>query len=1011
MLVVLRRTPPGPTRGPSSVAPPDIFSQGAGNSRDQFAGQGSGENVRIELADRQDSSRVAMVILAKRIDPLEGRRYAVVEPIAYRFFSDGRVMHVRANTGKFTWPSRDQPPEQGTFEGDVKATLYEAGFALGNDPAKAVVIGHAEFDQKLDFDTTFGEAITPGRVNGSYGDIVFSGESVRVLFDEAREGAQLVLVERKPNFSKLAALIAKTAPALEPAKVGAGASPKGEVIAAAPEKATSEKATPPTGAIAAKPGAAKPKAPIETLYRAVYSSPLTFTSGAMRVDAAKGEGFVRLINNALPPKALAEIAVKGAQDKTKDPVPAPGEPSAAKGNEADSAGPAAPANPTNPANPATPAVTPAAAPDATVGGRRAVEWTLASEGSLEIRPLSAPGAELISNDVTIKLRGGEKPVEFTNAATHQSGHAPEVDYSATRGDLLMRSNASGGVAFFGASGEVVNCTDLGINLPTRVGQTRGLGDMLAGSRTNPRGASWSEQADFEFFPGTADWKIRNVMLAGNTKAWDGNSAVGGDVLRAEFDMGGQFKNAHVAGNGLAQDGRGGEVRGDTLDVAFKPAQDGKSEPSVVTATGHALASRGTDVLSAGLIEATMGKGKDAKHTATSVLARDSVTFTGKDSLSAGADELRADVLSERVVLLGKSAFAAKGPTRVDGEVIKLSRASERIDVEGPGRFAHSGQTAGADAGGVVAATSQWAQSMSFDNVSGILEARGSTHSEIMPDTMTIDKIDADFIRVEIEPLAVKDPQSSLPGPAQDQRKVIKAVARAAPDRPEIATVESRKYDTVVELGKTGKAGVEQLVYLEGREILADLALGTLDVPGKGRSVVLDRRVTQGATPQPGPAGPLGGSSRGTALFDWAGSMHYTRRTGDLTFLGGAQLTHAREADGSTVYLEAQRVDAVVLGTDKPGSSGGVQRGRLTKATGTGAVFGKLKSATGERQLTSDRFLYDADLGTVRAWADESAEIIVYDSTTASPVRAAEILWDLARDRVEVVKPSTIVAPR
>lgn len=1010
MLVVLRRTPPGPTRGPSSVAPPDIFSQGAGNSRDQFAGQGSGENVRIELADRRDSSRVAMIILAKKIDPLEGRRYAVVEPSAYRFLEDGRVMHVRANSGKFTWPSRDQPPEQGTFQGDVRVTLYAPGFRPGDDSTKAVVIGAAILDKQLDFDTTFGEASTPGMVHATLGSIGFVGEGVRILFDEVRNGVQLVRVERTWQMMGYPA-IEPGGPATIVAQAPTGTKATPGVPAPAGEADTSPKLAvvspnSPNSTKSSVSPQVKATETIETLYRAVCPSPLTLTAGTKRVDASTGEGFVRLVNNALRPGAIADFSLKG-------------EPKAA---------PVAPANPPAESKGA-PTVPPAepqgvlAAPKApTVPAKETTkpepDWILESDGSLEIRPLAAPGAELVRNDVFVKLRGDATPVVASDSAARATVRAPGVNYAATRGDLLLNPDAVGLAELRTASGGMAHFTQLGVNLPTRVGQTRGPGEFLTGEGEAIKGASWSEQADFEFFPKTPDWKLKYVNLAGTAKAWDGSASVVGDVLRAELDLAGQFTKAHVTGAdgaALAIDGKGGKVGGDDIDVAFKPGEGGKSEPSVVTATGHALASRGSDVLNAGLIEATMGKGKDGKNSATNVLARDGVTFVGKDAVSAAADELRADVLSERVTLVGKGAFAAKGQTRVDGEVIKLSRATERIDVDGPGRFTHSGQTTEGGSG-VVAAKSQWAQSMSFDNATGILEARGSTHSEIMPDKMTIDKIDGDFIRVELEPLAIKDPQSAVEGPAQSDRKVVKAVVKAAPERPELATVESRKYDANVELGKPGKASVEQLVFLEGREILADLSLGTLDVPGKGRSVVLDRRASQvsAASPTPpAPGSPLGGSSRGTALFEWNGSMHYVRPTGDLTFLDGAKLTHAREADGTTMYLEAKRVDAVVQGTDKSGATGEgtVQRGRLVKATATGAVFSKLKSANGERQLTSDRFLYDADLGSVRAWADESSDVIVYDSTTASPVRAAEILWDLAKDRVDVVKPSTIVAPR
>jgi hypothetical protein len=209
----------------------------------------------------------------------------------------------------------------------------------------------------------------------------------------------------------------------------------------------------------------------------------------------------------------------------------------------------------------------------------------------------------------------------------------------------------------------------------------------------------------------------------------------------------------------------------------------------------------------------------------------------------------------------------------------------------------------------------------------------------------------------------------------------------------------------------------QLYFLEGTEASVDQTKGTLEVPGKGRFLTFDRRAgAESVPPGAGGVGVLSGSSRGSSLFDWNGSMSLTRASGALAMLGGVAMTHQRLADGLVLHVEGERLDAVLRGLDAVPTTGGAESaggagGELVSAEVAGAVFASTKLASGERQITADRLVFDSASDRLRVLANAGNDVSIFDVASGTPVRAAELLWDLGKDRIEVVRPSTLVTPR
>jgi hypothetical protein len=956
--LVLSRSRPAETNQSKGVdIPQDIMEMPSANAAQGFTGAGTGKGVRVELADRKDPTRTSAMIECATLTPLEAKRYAMERPVARFFLRDGRVAIVSADRGVVTWPSRDQAPERGTFEGSVRVEIAPTGQPEPGTPQPDEVV--FQFEDRLDFDSSLGEMSTPGMIRASVGPWKISGADWRVLLDEPRSGVQLALVKRDVVIESTGS---DTPAKHSPKESGAGQSP-------APDKDA-----------------------IETIYRTVFPSSVSLSLGGRKVDAPRAEVFVRLVGNALRDGAIATF---------DEPT---GDPPEAKNGEA----------------------APTSKPE------RAMR--LSSPDGFEIRPMETAPDLLAADDVVVKLgtREAASPVAFADPGSRANGVATEASYAATRGMLTLTSDRVGGVRLESERDGVLEASALTANLRARVVGVVGAGVLTSAAKgdEDPRLLSWREQADFVFYPGR-QWEIASADLSGLVVARDRGASAEAATVRAKFDRGSLVSRVDLVGGAVLRDGKAGLLSAETMQIAFA-TESGRSVPSLLTASGLVEARRSPELLSAGFLEATLGEDDKGRTSVVKVFARETVNFAGKNNVTAFASELRADVPSETATLIGANSTIGQDSSSVVGPLIRVAGKERSISVEGPGRFETTD-----DQG--LHARATWTESMSYTDTTGILTARGSAQVRALRSDTTIDTVNAAEVRVELEPKpaendappgegsaeapakAAEDP-AGPPGAAVAElngdsilapgdRRLLRA--KAAGSDQARATVESRRYDAPVSLDGTEGAKAVQVLYLEGTQIEADNVAGTLIVPTPGRALSMDRRATQDAAASPG-SDLFSGGARGTALFEWAGSMRYERSSGSLTMLGGSKATHQRPAEGMTLYLESQSLSALI-------EQGENVEGRLVSAEATGSVFASSKPApvTGpgvsaggsERQLSADRLMYDALLGTMRVFAAPGAEVTVFDAANATPVRAAEILWDLGKDRVEVVRPSPIVTPR
>lgn len=993
---------PKPEDAPRLKPPPVPTETLTGTPGDR---QGTAEGVRIELADKKDPSRVASVLLAKSVKPQKGRMVDVEQPGALIFLQDGRTLRIKARAGSFSSFSTEQAPERGTFAGDVRLLIYpptadSASKAKNWDTEKPLV--DASLGDTFEFDMTFGKAVVPGRFSISSDEFSIQGTQAEIVLDEAAGGLRMLRIAKDARIERLAKAAEKPA---------AGTKPP----------------TPPTS-----PATGEKKPEIEALYRVAMDSPVEVVAGPKgeqrTINASNAEGFMRLVDNRLRKTAIAKFPTAAA---AKDGAKQDGQAAAASEASAD---------------------------ETAVGADEA--FVLTTTGALEIRIAETAPPELAKNDLFVRLRGADKPVRFTDTPSKASGVSPAIEYAATRGEVTLIGDKPSSIELTSENEGTFKAQRFTLFIPTKLGQSIGPGGLAEIARPaqigeperRARAIEWSDQADFEFAFATPRqgkarsnaWEIRTAQLSGNVIGADGVSGLNADFLKGEFGPGSQLTHAVLSG-GKAHEGATGALTAETIDLKLRTLANGKTEPQFLTAIGSVEARDKDQLLTGGLIEATLGRVKanqitdellhakigrsnrdevpqpvveteadrddPGKLKMTNLIARENVTFQGEDSVVGSTNELVADLIRGRATMIGRDSAINRDASSVQGDLIRLYSSTKTIKIDGPGSF----ETAGDGTSGPLGARVVWTGSMRYSDRIGVLDTLGGVNAVSLTDATTIDRVTADRVQAQVEHRIIPgEPAVDAQSLPTRDRRVTEVVSMTALNVPGSgsppAHVESKTYDGPVSLASTADRRMVQTRSLDGDTIIARPKDGTLDVPGAGRILMFDRRDQSADSPEPGDQSnalaSAANSFRGAALFEWRDKMAFSRTSGIIDLFGGAKITHDRPADHSLIYVESDRVTAKMSGLDAPKPS----KIELIEADATGNVFARFKTAKSERELNAFRAIYRREKGTLNLLAGEGGEVSLFDKATATPVKAAELVWDLNQDRVEIVKPSPITAP-
>lgn len=808
----------------------------------------TGRGLRVEMADRSDASRRAMLIRSKTIEPLRGADYAVGEPSAWLYFRDGRSVYIRANEGHFTLPRQDQAPERGAFKGDVRVRLFSAEQGAPENPEGVAPSASFTLDQ-LDFDLTLGEAWTDAAFAGTLDATEFAGVGFRVVLDEPRQRIQKLTIARdlKVLVRESKGTVAGTSGAAGDAKSGSG-----------------------IGAPA-----------VETLYRLEGAGPVQLAGSGRFLDADRIEVFARLVDNKLRAGAIGELDLGGEPKR----VATSEEPAGNTG-----AAPRAPSDKTV---------------LLTVTAKGPVVLAPVS-GAPELKSddvyvrVHGTDRTLVFEDAASKAKATGAVMEYgatrRSVTVAGSASAPAVVSQAERGSLSgvrVSAELPAGVAQVRGAGELRDAAGR-----RSVAWTEQADFVFATER-----GVMTDRVKEVLITGNVVAKDRETGLsAGVVRAMFADDAAGRP----------QFSRVTAEDRVRVSDGKKSGAQADKLSATFKPgdAKGGTSQLASVTLAGNARASQDKTVLNASLIEADLGKGAKGETIATRVGASGNVKYDNGQGVLAQTERMTADPVARTVLLNGAGSSVAREQTKVTGTIIRLADAPGRMAVEGPGEFSHTGVAGKSGTKQVQSVSASWKSGMTYDDATGVLQCNGDVAAEMHPDADTTDRLAAGDLQLNLTPgSGVETPAGGKSAERSLVRALAHGVpGKDGTVRP--VAIESRRYEpgSTGPNRKLVQLFYLEGPTVEADNAAGTLRVPTagrlLELDRRDRAPVANLAAES-------PLAKAASDSRGKALFSWTGSMDFQRSSGLLSMNDGVNLTHERP-DGLLTVMDCAKLEATVL---------------------------------------------------------------------------------------------------
>lgn len=947
--------------------PPDVREITGGGVR----GLGGAGKMYLQAVDPADPTRVQAEIIADGSDPLGNRRVRMKSPSAWVYFANGRTLLVEATSGEATVPPEGSGgrPDDATLTGDVRVRLYEAGGAGSRpDPASAPAIMTLETD-RLTLDAQRGELTIPGAFTVRSERVDMDGRGVTLLVDEGAERLEYLRID-ETTLCRVRPEARESAPTPAPPHNAGGSS------VGAARGASSTGAASPAPASASKPPAPA-RATRETVYHARAADQVRVTRGGQRLESPLAEVFVRLVDGELPEGALGEAATAPQQAS-----PPQGTTQASGSQHSAPQQAWLPETRTRKAGADQSATSPTAAGGMSSDAPREVE--LGWAGVLEIRPAREAPAAMTRQHVLARFTAEDVGrIELRDADSGATARGALLEYGATRREGVLAGDAKGEAVVERPGTGEAKAPRFEIALGTgRIvmpsgGRISGLGDDGAGTRA----LSWGAEGEFTFVvrDGTMTQDLSGVRVAGRALAEDAGGSLRAQQITGEFAEDGRtLRRVQAVGDATGRDSAGNGVRGDTIDAFLASDEGGAARVRRVVIDGRAEGVRGDTRLGAGRIEADFAEDARGRPEAVRLVATGGVRYAGPDETTATAQRLEADPRSERATLLG-SAVVTRGDSSIEGERIELDGGERTLEVAGTGVLRHA--DAPGDGPVRTRAEVRWADGLFYDEVAGVARVTGGVHG-----TLTQGTERADTLRAAAAVLELDQSEGNA-----DPRGRVRLVTLLGDNEP--ASLESRRYVA----GVTPRT-LERMVYLEGGRIVADEVLGTLDVPGAGKLLAVDRRSAGEADGAPrvgGLAGEEAGfiARRGSTLFTWRGGLTLDRPRGAATLHDEVRMAHQGEAGEGRTDLRCDRLTARFRET---ASGEGEPAGELLGADAAGRVVVQANA----RRMDCAELAYDAAMGVIDARS--SGGVVTLTNPDGAPaMRAGRIRWFLRTDRVEL----------
>ncbi|MBZ0172454.1 MAG: hypothetical protein K8E66_08750, partial [Phycisphaerales bacterium] len=537
----------------------------------------SGEGMVIQRVDKDDPTRLVAEISVARLDPDGPSHRNAQTPRAWLFAEDGSSWYIEADRGRFYIPAGEDTPESGFLRGNVRARRYDplpGGARAVPDATTATIT--ATTDEPLHFDLDVLAFETEGRLHVDSDEISFVGRGVYVVLNEQREQINHLRVDRGERLTYTPKH--ESAPAATP-----------PAVTSTPASTQTRPAGARNTAPAIRPVLWRTATPKVDLYKAVFEDNVVSTQGSRVVRSDTLTVWTRLIDNKIPKKTPPSSAGGPLRAlltglATTVPTPRPADATTSETDDQNSRAPS-PAASSHPAAPPEPVV---------------LTW----DGPMEVVPLKSDPDELTMGDhVALRFDVTEDNVEFEDTGTGAHGHAQAASYYAGRerieligpaGAIELESPGTGRIS--GANSMYIELAAGVVTVPT-AGRLTGADDRVTPGDEHPQRIGWQSAALFEFVvvDGRMTDRIERARFEGDVIGANSDATLNGERVDAVFDSRPDEGPRLVqldAEQARGDDGRGGMLAGDALQVHFAPGTRGEDlDPRRVIITGSALARR------------------------------------------------------------------------------------------------------------------------------------------------------------------------------------------------------------------------------------------------------------------------------------------------------------------------------------------------------------------------------------------------------------------------------------
>ncbi|MFO0831481.1 MAG: hypothetical protein U0637_06520 [Phycisphaerales bacterium] len=966
---------------------------------------GKGKGFFAQYVDKNDPTHIAGQVTADRSDPLPDRRYELTAPSAWFFQHDGRSIHVRADKGRFTAPAENAQPTDGSLEGNVRIRVF-AATPDGARPALDDTTPELDLTtSRVSVDWALGQLDLPEDVKASTPRVAFHGRGVSVQFDPTTQRLDQLHVA-----SLLEPIVIRGAP-------HGPASDRGTPASTAPATPPQPAPAQPAANTTPQPRAEPAPPPEERFYTLTASDSVEVRQGDRVVHAEEVLGWTRTLGNA-----FASIE------------PGPTNPDAPPRNP-----------PTNPptGTPPQAATTPAPAAPATAN-HPADDVTVFWKGPLLVQRVDQKPEQLDRDESVVQLASANSTVTLDDPTAGLAARGTRLRFAATREQIELSGSPAApaslsmrGAGRASAIAFEIDAQRAQVRIPGKGMLESAEGKLEGQDEPKPTATiAWTDQAEFQFDTlRDRHAALQRATLVGNITGTQGTLAIGADSAIAEFfppssaqaatrsapaPNRSPVKTVQLVGRARANDGKGGEFKGDTIHVAFDPpaGDSGAPVPRLVEASGNALATRAEESLAAQNIAATLAApGSKTAPAGDSILtggviesltATNGFTFKGKSGLGASGNTLTVQARDKTAHLTGAPAVVQQQDATLRCATIDLNGAKNTVSADGPGDFART--PADPAAPSIEAA---WTRSMSFSDTDGALavdgdarfRARSGPGSDREDSSVRADQIRVAFEHTDEQPTpppavehAGQPPAPLLAAVGTGSRRVLTA-SGTSPDPANPVRLELRR-------GPLNGDTVEgRTLYVEGQSVSADNRTRTVHVPGPGKLLNSDHRpdLEHAVLPATGSRetqdGALPGSSKGDALFTWRQNATLDLSAGSANLEGSVRMVHRRLADSALTELECDHLTAAV--------EEDLKTRRLSSARAEGNVWARSQG----REMTSQIAIYNAPLGILEATDTTGGDVLVSDPRSGEPLAAKAIRWDLAKGRIEIIDPSALSGPR